>query len=313
VELGAIKRLSIQRLFVPFFVLKKVLALRPSLLIICTHELLLMSALAKALTGCKVIYDVQENYYRNIRYGDSFPAYLRPFIAMYVRVKERLSLLFVDHYFLAERGYEHEMTFFGKKKTVIENKVVGPVDASKMQKDAGPIRLLFSGTLAETTGIFIAIDIAKKLHEQDHSIRLDIIGYSSRADILDRIRREIDGYSFIGIKGGASIVPHREIVAEIQRSHFGIISYPSNPSTENSTPTKLFEYLAYQLPILLIDNPRWLSVCAQYDAAISFNAGSFSAPEMLKAMKQKKFYSTLPQDVFWSTEEKRLLQTIETL
>ncbi len=126
-ELPSVNRFSVSRIFAPFNVLAKVIKLRPSLIIICTHELIFISFLAKVLTGCKVIYDIQENYYRNIRYGNSFPIFLRPLIAVYVRFKERMSTLFTSHYFLAEKGYEHEMTFFGKKRTVLENKVIGPL------------------------------------------------------------------------------------------------------------------------------------------------------------------------------------------
>ncbi|HET9432818.1 MAG TPA: hypothetical protein VFO37_03635, partial [Chitinophagaceae bacterium] len=86
-----------------------------------------------------------------------------------------------------------------------------------------------------------------------------------------------------------------------------------NPSTLNSTPTKLFEYLAYSLPILLIDNPQWLRFCEPYNAAVPFNDKSFSPSMILKALKEQKFYTTLPQDVFWSTEEKKLMQTMESL
>ena len=314
-ELPTVNRLSVARIFAPFNVLAKVIKLRPSLIIICTHELIFISFLAKAITGCKVIYDVQENYYRNIRYGYSFPMYLRLLIAVYVRFKERMSALFTNHYFLAEKGYEHEMTFFGKKRTVLENKVIGPLamTAPKKNKNENRINLLFTGTLAETTGVFIAIDLAKKLHESDNRVHLEIIGYSSKSETLTLIRSKIQYHPFITLRGGNTIVPHDDILSAIHNADVGIISYPSNRSTINSVPTKLYEYLGYRLPILLIDHPLWVKVCEPYNAAIPFNPETFSATEVLTAIKRGTFYTTLPQDVFWSSEEKKLLQTMETL
>jgi hypothetical protein len=314
-ELPSIKRLSVSRILAPFNVLAKVIKLRPSLIIICTHELIFISFLAKAITGCKVIYDVQENYYRNIRYGNSFPIYLRPLIAAYIRFKERMSTLFTSHYFLAEKGYVHEMTFFGKKRTVLENKVIGPlaITGPKKSKNENLIKLLFTGTLAETTGVFIAIDLAKKLHESDNRVHLEIIGYSSKSETLALIQSKIQHYPFIELQGGNSIVRHDDILSAIQAADVGIISYPSNPSTINSVPTKLFEYLGNRLPILLIDHPLWIEVCEPYNAAIPFNRETFSATEVLTAIRSRKFYTTLPQDVFWSSEEIKLLQTIESM
>jgi glycosyltransferase involved in cell wall biosynthesis len=314
-ELPNVNRLSMSRIFAPFNVLAKVIKLRPSLIIICTHELIFISILAKAITGCKVIYDVQENYYRNIRYGNSFPIYLRYLIAGYVRLKERMSTLFTNHYFLAEKGYEHEMNFFGKKRTVLENKVIGPlaITAPKKSKNENRVNLLFTGTLAETTGVFIAIDLAKKLHESDHHVHLEIIGYSSKSETLTLIRSKIQDHPFIELKGGNSVVPHKDILSAIHAADVGIISYPQNPSTINSVPTKLFEYLGYRLPILIIDHPLWVKICEPYNAAIPFNPETFSATEVLTAIKRGTFYTTLPQDVYWSSEEKKLLQTMENL
>jgi glycosyltransferase involved in cell wall biosynthesis len=315
IELPKVSRISLSRILIPFNVLLHVIKIKPSVVIICTQELICISFFAKILTGCKVLYDVQENYYRNIRYGNSFPGLLRSFIASYVRFKEMTSRLFTSHYFLAEKGYEQEMMFFGKNRTVLENKVIHKpaVTVSKKSINDGCIHLVFTGTLAQTTGVFIAIDLAIKLHELNDRIRLLIIGYSSTTETVDLIQSKIQHHSYIELKGGKSVVPHEDILCAIQSADFGIISYPANPSTINSIPTKLFEYLAFRLPILLIENVKWQNICDPYNAAISFNHDTFSAADLLTALKSRKFYTNLPQDVFWLSEEKKLLQTMETL
>ncbi|HEX6889150.1 MAG TPA: hypothetical protein VF141_00600 [Chryseolinea sp.] len=318
-ELPKVRRLSLSRVLIPFQVLRHVIKIKPSVLIICTHELISISLVAKLLTGCKVLYDIQENYYRNILYGNSFPGWVRSFVASYVRFKEVASRLFTSHYFLAEKGYEQEMTFFGQNRTVLENKVIAPstapinIGVAKKSINDGCIHLVFTGTLAETTGVFIAIDLAIRLHELDDRIRLLIIGYSSRSNTVDLIQSRIQLHSFIELKGGNALVPHEDILYAIQSSDFGIISYPPNPSTKNSIPTKLFEYLAYQLPILLIDNKHWQSICDRYNAAIPFNPDTLSVADLLSSIKGQQFYKIPPQDVFWSSEEKKLLQTMEML
>ena len=315
IALKGSSRIGFRRLFVPFTVLKNILVIKPSLLIVCTHELLFISFLARLLTRCKVIYDVQENYYLNILFGKSFPFILDIIIATYVRMKERVSRLFVHHYFLAEKAYAHEMNFFRTRRTVLENKLVDSAadTIAKRNKPRPDTILLFSGTLAETTGVFIAIDLATRLYQLDQNIRLKIIGSSASKRMLERIEEKVQDQLYIELIGGSSFVPHEMILEAIQSADFGIISYPPNPSTFHSIPTKLYEYLGLQLPILLFAHPEWSKQCEPYNAAISFNPVSLSPEHLLTAMKTREFYTNPPQNVFWSSEEKKLMQTIESL
>ena len=56
----------IKRWFLRLKIMFKVLRIKPDILIITTHELITVSLLARLLIHCKVVYDVQENYYLNL-------------------------------------------------------------------------------------------------------------------------------------------------------------------------------------------------------------------------------------------------------
>jgi glycosyltransferase involved in cell wall biosynthesis len=310
--LTAYTRLSIDRILAPLRILKKVLDIKPDLLIICTHELLWMVLITKVFLRCKVIYDVRENYYRNILYTRTFPRGVRIFIALYVRLKEWITSPFITLFFLAEAGYEHELEFVKNKKVILENKVKKiPQQAPKKWSETdGNIHLLFSGTLAVTTGVFIAIELASKLHEKDQKIRLHIIGFSPLHYVYQEIKKQIKDKPFIQFKGDDKPVPHPEILQAIQAADSGIIAYPPNLSTQNTIPTKLYEYMGCALPILLIDFSPWVKMCQPYHAAIPFNMKNFNAREILRALKTSRFYTSLPLTVFWEIEEKKLLDAI---
>ena len=309
-SLQPFNRLSIGRLLSPWKVFRKLSTLKPDTFIITTHELLVVGILAKIFLSCRLIYDVQENYGRNIIYTNAFPKLLRPFIATYVRLKEWLTSPFVNHFLLAERGYEKELNFPGSKKTIIENKT-NKVDTIVIKKDDGHINLLFTGTLAETTGVFTAIELAQRLHNVDASIRLTLIGYCSLKETLEEIKDEISDKDFINLIGGDHLVPHSEIVSQIQSSHFGIIAYTENPSIVNSIPTKLYEYLGYQLPILLVDhNKLWIDCTIPYQASIPFNLSNLKPDEFLNQMRAQSFYNSMPKDVFWDSEAEKLKKIV---
>jgi hypothetical protein len=312
-ELPLFDRISLQRIAAPWRILKKTISLKPSLLIITTHELLWIAVLAKLITSCKLIYDVQENYFLNILHTHSFPPGLRLIIAVYVRLKEVLTSLFVDHFLLAEAGYEQELRFTGRKKTLIENKVRRPATEILRTRHANSVNLLFSGTLAESTGVFTAIELAIKLHAVDPAVNLTLIGYCSLQEILFKIINTIEPYPYIKLIGGQQLVPHDQIVLEIMNADFGIISYPNNPSTASSIPTKLYEYLGYHLPIILVNHPPWVRKCVPYQAAIVFDPQHFDPAIIHQSLKTQKFYTSIPNHVYWETEEGKLRHVISRL
>src|SRR5688500_9346873 len=250
------RRISLRRFFAPWKIFLMARKAKPDIFMIATHELLYVALLLKMLTGCRIIYDIRENYYWNILYTPAFPLLLKPFIAFYVRGKEMLSARFVDHFLLAEKGYEQELKFPGNRYTVIENKVsLHCIERERpdFTVEGRPIHLIFSGTIAETTGVFTAIDLAVKLHVIDDRIRLTIIGFCSQRRVLEKIRLLIQPRPFIKLITRDSPIPHAEIFDHIQRSDFGLVTYQINPSTMNSIPTKVYEYLGFKLPILLVN------------------------------------------------------------
>lgn len=314
-SLPAFNRLSAARLWMPYKVLAKLLRLRPALVILTTHELLGIGVLYRVLTGAKIIYDIQENYYRNIRHTNSFPKLIRIILAAYVRIKEVLSSPFVSQFFLAEASYRHELNFIGSRNTVLENKLsasTGSLHSRKPFPNQG-IHFIFTGTLAESTGIFIALDLVDQLYAADPSVKLTIIGYCARPQMLHQILQRIKNKSHINLVGGDHLVPHHQILTAIGQADMGIISYPPNPSTSGSVPTKLYEYLGSRLPVLLIDHEPWVSVCKPFDAAITFQPENFNANDFLNQITGKSFYTSPVTQVFWEDEKPRLFQAIESL
>lgn len=303
-------RLSLRRVLIPFEILKKIHKVKPDVVIVNTHELLTVAVLFRILFGCKIIYDLQENYWRNILWTDTFPLPFKYLLAFWVRTKEVMLACFFHLFFLAEKGFEKEMKFFSNKFIVLENKSLFFKDVVRT-KTRGATRLLFSGTISESTGVFQAITLATALHQQDERVELQIVGYCSLSSTLQSVKHAIRDKPFITLTGGDQLVPHQEIIEQIFIADFGIIYYPRSPHTENKIPTKLYEYLSAQLPIIIQNYQPWVALCLPYPAAIAID---FTAPvdafALLQKMKQSDFYLRPPTDVDWASEEKKLLDAM---
>ncbi|MDN5210699.1 glycosyltransferase [Fulvivirgaceae bacterium BMA12] len=308
-------RLSFKRLLAPWKCYRKILKVKPEVIILNTPELLIVIIAYKIIFGSKIIYDIRENYPENIRYTNTYPRLLRPFLASLVRGLEILSKPFIDHYFLAEKSYAAAMAFTRNKRTIIENKFKNPGLPLPKTRIAGHhFKMVYSGTIAENYGILEAIHFAEKLFEYRKDITLTIIGYCAKPKLLQEIKKLIADKPYIRLIGGEKPVPHTEVLKAIGDADVGLVPYRSNKSTDNCFPTKIYEYMAYRLPLILQNNPYWVDFCLSHGSCIPIDFLSFDPEKVLDKYSKTTFYRTgKSMDIYWETEEVKLLQAIENL
>lgn len=309
------KRLSYKRITASWKYYKKLLKVKPDIIIVTTAELLIVSVYYKILFGSKLLYDVQENYYRNIRYGPAFPTWARPVLAASVRAVEYLTRPWIDHYFLAERAYVKELGFNRNKSVVIENKykpLSTPVHKSK--PTIGKTVLLYSGTIAENYGIFEAIKFTNSISEYEPGIILKIIGYCAHGSTIKKLKEAIKRNENIELIGGNELVPHHLIIQAIQQAHFAIVPYQPDKSIQNRFPTKIYEYLAHQLPMIIQNHKLWVEYCQKYQSCIPIDFKNYNPELVLNKMKTCKFYPKgISNEIFWENEELTLINVIDDI
>ena len=302
-------RLSLHRLIQPWKVYHLFRMLRPTDIIVTTHELLFPAVACKLFFGSNVYYDLQENYWRNIMFTKTFPGFLRPFLAGYVRMKERLVHRFIHTYLVAEKGYLKEMPFIRRKSVVLENRYKESGVAVTPHGPRGPEKtILFSGTLSRSTGVFSAVTLARKLFALDPRIRLTIVGFCPRRDEYRDLIAAISGCSFITLHGGDALIAHTEIVRHIRESDIGLIAYEITPATENRLPTKVFEYLANGLTVVTTPHPPWLDFIRQYQEPVIFDPTEPDAQQVLAQIQRSHRAQGYPRTgLLWSDVEPTLL------
>lgn len=308
-SLPAFKRTSWKRLLVPWIIFRKINRVKPELIIINTPELLLVAILNRIFFGRKVVYDVLENYFRNIRYTTVYPSLLRLPLAAVVRLMELIASPLIHQFLLAEKGYSVELGF-AKPYTFLENKLPKSIAANfTKQKTSGYSKLIFTGTLATTTGVFEAIRLCQKLYQLDSSFSLTIIGYSPVPETLTQIKNEIKGCSYITMIGGDQLVPHAQILTAISQADFGIVIYPTNPSTQSSIPTKLYEYLALKLPVLIRHTAESHQLVTECRGGIILEAAPHF-PTLSNALKTFNIVPSPPDFIFWESQTKFFLNSL---
>lgn len=303
--------------------------LRPALVVVHAPELLPLTLLWQRLgRGRQFVYDVQENYGLNIRSQGVYPAGLRALLAGGLRWVEARATRRAAAVVLAEASYAAELPFLASlpsgRVLVLENKYqpqpgeVLPRAARPLPLPAEPLRLLFSGTISELNGVREAIALARQLRRTwPGGVGLTIIGFCQQPALLADLQRLAAAEAaWLTLVGGAALVPHARVVAELQRSHLGLLPYRPHPSTARCRPTKLFEYLAHGLPVLVPANPLWVGLVQAHQAGlvIDFAQPVAAAAQVAAALPAATFYPKGPPTtaVLWHPEGKKLRHLLES-
>lgn len=246
---------QLKRLFAGLIFFFKAWRWNPGILIVTTWELLIPAFFLNVFRNIPVIYDVQENYFLNLKYSLVYPVWLRMPLAWYVRLIERFSNRWLKSHWLAERCYQEEISGL-KNILILENKCRRP---ERLNRPAFKnTTYIYTGTISENYGIKKAIDFILKEKLNMPDLQLIIAGYAPQHSYYWELRDFYSGCGFIQWEGGDTLVPHTRICELIATAHAGIISYLPDPSTENCMPTKLYEYLGFGLNVILLsDNELW--------------------------------------------------------
>ncbi len=321
-------RLSLNRLTAQWRCWRLLQMLRPAVVIVHAPELLPLTLLWQAVgTGRRFLYDIRENYALNVNTQRVYKGFVRRGLAAVLRWVESLAAHRAAGIILAEASYAEELPFLSQlppsRVLVLENKYqplpgeLLPQQPQPLPPATEPLRLLYSGTISELNGVWEAIAFADQLHQAwPGGTQLTIIGFCQQPDLLLQLRAKVAMHpARLTLLGGDEPVPHARIVAEIERSHLGLLPYQPHPSTERCRPTKLFEYLAHGLPVISSPNRLWLELLRKHGAGWQLDfARPLDSEGVVTRLQTSVFYPLgLPTDVLWAAEGKKLWLLLDSL
>ena len=302
-------RLSVGRILIQFTFIKALFKAKPDILIITTHELLFASLLCKIIMKMRLVYDVQEDYYKNLMHQHFYPFLFRIPAACLIRLIEWISRPFVSHYLLAEESYSKDVGFIKNKFTIVDNKSLPIANESSQQS----FNIIFTGTLTEYSKTIEAIQLYLKIKNQFDNPKLIVIGHCPSNSYFNSLEELSASDASIILKVRNYPVPHLEIIQEIEKANLAIIGYESNPINEFKIPTKQYEYTAAKLPYLVRKNTYWSQIGTSWGGAIPIdfnNPENENLPETLSQISKAEIKSLNAE---WERNEPSLLKAIMTI
>ncbi len=279
--------------------------LKPDLLVICTWELLVPAIFYRAFWRKKIIYDLQENYFKNILAENSFKRVVLIFPAMIVRWIERISVHWISGILVAEECYFREITFTGKRGILLENKAI-PFEIPKIKKRD---QVVYSGTISIQTG----------LGELEHFLKtmkgytLVVIGHCPKRSDQLFLHELSESYPNLKLNISNEPIPYDLIREEIRRSKFSFAFYQNFVSIKDRIPTCFFESLAYSCYILASGNPTYQEFFKKHGNGKAFNSSMEAAEFVIDQNIEFDRDRFSQEDVCWITEKDIFKSQIQDL
>jgi glycosyltransferase involved in cell wall biosynthesis len=306
-------RKGFSRIFAAFVFFKTYRKERPELTIFCTWEFIPFALLGKWFYGGKLVYDVQENYAKNIAYNLTLHGTKKTLAKFVVNSIENLSQPFIDHYIFSEHCYIKEKPDF-KPFTVLENKFQGPIGRQirKEKLQFPKFRFLISGTITEVYGVREAINWFKELQKIYPDTNLHVIGHCPLPSFEKVLFKLTEDSENILLELSENPVPYPHILEAYRHADVVLMPYFQLPSIREKIPSKLYECLALRFPFIFSKNPQWESIAESYNAgiAIDFLEKGMEVAIMQKLLNSDWYDKAVPEEALWVNKEEAIFQDL---
>jgi hypothetical protein len=276
------------------------LEIRPDLIVICTWELILPALIIKGIRGSLLVYDIQENYYKNTL-GLSFlrRMFLFP-IAAFIQAVENLGRPFFSATIMAEDCYLREMKSFANTAIVLKNKSIrNPIKMAPVvhQKTT----LIYCGTISNQTGLGQIENLAKSIFNKDTQIK--IIGHCPGKRDLMRVQALEEKFHCIDIQVGLKPQAHGIILSEIERANYCLALYEINHVISDRIPSKFYESLGKRTPVIAFKNDSYETFFKKHGGGILVDSIDQIPEIFYPQIKREVDFHFSDQDIFWIGED----------
>jgi glycosyltransferase involved in cell wall biosynthesis len=220
-------------------------------------ELLLITPWLRRRTGKPTIYDIHEANADFMAVKDYLPGWVRPPLAGLVRSLEpRLArrekgLIFADE--AIARSFN---SFTGPKVTLFNYpgaELIQQGETGGQPYAERPPVVLYLGGLERNRGADLMIDTFARVRREIPAARLLIVGHFQPAELEQEVRADAERCGLANAVTITGRVPFDQIGDYLRQARVGWVTWQNFPKNEKNIPTKLFEYMAFGLPVVSSD------------------------------------------------------------
>lgn len=221
-------------------------------------ELLPVAAFLKG-AGKKVLYDMHENTPKQIATKEWIHPALHKVITSSYEGLERLTLPRLPVIF-AETSYEQHYAWHETTETVLNMPLVQDLlGVQTPNKASNPPSAVYMGGISEVRGSVVTVEALKLIQERGYELTFECIGPIRGAKHERELADLVSEYKLSNVTFHGYKTPQEgwHIVADCT---LGLALMQAVPNHYDSYPTKMFEYMALGLPVIVSDFPLYREV-----------------------------------------------------
>ncbi len=244
-------------------------------------DFLVFSAIVPRLLGAKVILDLHDPMPELFRSIYGLPE--EHFIVHWLKRMERRSIAFADLVLTPNLAFKDLFTSrscpAGKIETVMNSPETSIFDPQQFAPVNGqpvadrPFVIMYHGLIVERHGLDLAIHAVARLRSRLPGLQLHL--YGEPTDYSRKMTALIQELKLGDVVHAHGFKPLEEIAQDISQIHLGVIPNRLSSFTQINFPTRIFEYLAMNKPVL-VPKTHGISDYFDDDEILYFNAGSIA-------------------------------------
>lgn len=215
-------------------------------------ELLPVGVLLKILTRKTIIYDVHEDYGKQVLSKPYLPKKTRKIISLLITLIEQFSTKYFDGIITATDDILNNFVQC-QEAISVKNYPVHSYFCSQLNHDINKechniYNIVYTGSISKERGL---MEIIQAMNHIDQPVKVSIYG-SISPHASDLQFDKMKGYEKVEFLGW---VEHRKMLQLLSKYHAGIVCLHPLPNYVTALPIKLFEYMAAGLPVIASDFP----------------------------------------------------------
>ena len=275
-------------------------------------ELIPLGLVLKAFTSAKVVYDIHEDYPRQILSKEWIPIALRTPVVKSIAILEYLAARFFDG--LVAATPEIAARFPKEKTVIVQNfplleEFLLSFDKAEPYHDR-PLWIVYTGGLTFARGITEIIQAISQIQKP----AILILAGKFLSHKLQKKIQSLPGWQRTRFLGWLDRSQVRDLLG---KARVGLVLLHPLPRYQVSWPVKLFEYMAAGIPVVASNFPRWREIVEGEGCGLTVDPLDPKAiaeaiqwllehPEQAEEMGRRGRQAVLKK-YNWGREEKKLL------